>query len=256
MSTPPKSPPLVGIPADYRTLGGEAYDLAAESYILAVVEAMQALPVIVPALGDRLDIEGLLGRIDGLLVTGSQSNVAPSRYNGPEDDPGTMHDTRRDAGNLALIPAAVAAGVPMLAICRGFQEMNVAYGGSLHQKIHELPGRMDHRAVQSSDIDTIFGLRHPVRLAEKGMLHALLGAETAIVNSVHSQGVDRIGKGLSVEATAEDGTIEALRVDGAKDFALGVQWHPEHRATENPVSRAIFGAFTEAVNRRHRRQAA
>jgi putative glutamine amidotransferase len=240
----------VGIPADYRELAGMGLHIVDDTYIRATVDLVGAAPVILPALGDWSGWDAMLASLDGLLLTGSQSNVAPGRYGGPEFDPGVLMDIRRDATNFQLIPAAVAAGIPLLAICRGFQELNVAYGGSLHQKLHEAPGRRDHRAPPARPIDVQFGPAHPVRFTAGGLLSGLVGAESAMVNSVHWQGVDRLGDGLVVEAVADDGAVEAFRIADATDFALGVQWHPEHRPAENAVSRAIFAAFAEAVARR------
>jgi putative glutamine amidotransferase len=245
-----RSLPLVGIPADYRTLAGTAVHVVDQPYVDAIAETVGAIPIVLPALGARQDRQALLATLDGLLFTGSQSNVAPERYGGPARDPGVMQDLQRDATTLPLIIDAVEACVPLLAICRGFQELNVAYGGSLHQKLHEQPGRFDHRAKPGQPTDIVFGMAHPVKLAEGGVLRGLLDAETAMVNSVHWQGVDRLGQGLAVEALAEDGTVEAVRVADAGDFTLAVQWHPEHRPDENPVSRAIFAAFGAAVRRR------
>ena len=250
------SPPLVGIPACFRDIAGTGFHMVAEKYVLAVAEAVGAIPVIIPALAERQQLDALLGRLDGMLVTGSQSNVEPSRYGGQPSDPGTLHDPSRDATNLQLIPAAIEAGIPLLAICRGCQELNVAFGGTLHQKLHELSDRIDHRAEAGAPIDVQFGPRHAVRLSEGGLLQRLVGSEVAMVNSVHAQGVDRVGRGLAVEAVAEDGQIEALRVENAPGFALAVQWHPEHRHAENPVSRAIFGAFADAIGRRRDRRGA
>ncbi len=242
--------PLVGIPADYRVLGGAGVHVADETYVRAISEQVGAIPLILPVLDSGADFRALLATLDGLLLTGSQSNVAPARYGVSASDPGVMHDPARDAQNFALIHAAVAAGVPLLAICRGFQEMNVAYGGSLHQKLHEQPGRLDHRAPSGQPVDVQYNMAHPVDLAAGGVLNGLLGTGRAMVNSVHWQGVDRLGDGLAVEATAPDGTVEALRVADAAGFTLAVQWHPEHRPTENPVSRAIFAAFRAAVSKR------
>jgi putative glutamine amidotransferase len=245
------SAPIVGIPADFRVLAGTGAHIVDDPYVQAVA-GLGAIPVILPALGAAGDCLAALTFLDGLLLTGSQSNVAPERYGGIESDPGVMHDERRDAVNLALIPAAVEAGVPLLAICRGFQELNVAYGGSLHQKLHEQPGRFDHRAKPAQPADIVFGMAHPVDFVENGLMRRLTGGESGMVNSVHWQGVDRLGVGLEVEAVARDGTIEAVRVAGARAFALGVQWHPEHRPTENLVSQAIFAEFADAIRRRHR----
>jgi len=243
-------PPLVGIPACFRDIAGTGFHMVADKYVLAAVEAAGATAMILPALGERQPPESVLVRLDGLLVTGSPSNVEPTRYGGPASDAGTLHDPTRDASNLPLIPAAISAGIPLLAICRGFQELNVAFGGTLHQKIHALPGRIDHRADSSRPIDVQYGPSHAVSFVEGGFLRRIAGTDRAIVNSLHSQGVDRIADGLAVEAVADDGQIEALRVEGASTFALGVQWHPEHRHAENPVSRAIFGAFADAIRRR------
>jgi putative glutamine amidotransferase len=242
--------PLVGIPADYRELAGMGLHIVDDTYIRATVDLVGAAPVMLPALGDWSGWEAMLAGLDGILLTGSQSNVAPGRYGGPEFDPGVLMDIRRDATNFQLIPAVVAAGLPLLAICRGFQELNVAYGGSLHQKLHELPGRRDHRAPPARPIDVQFGPAHPVRFTAGGLLRELVGADSAMVNSVHWQGVDRLGQGLIVEAVADDQSIEAFCIADAPNFTLGVQWHPEHRPVENEVSRAIFGAFGEAVAER------
>jgi putative glutamine amidotransferase len=246
--------PLVGIPADFRILAGTGVHIVDDPYLRVVSGPVGAVPLILPALAEDQDWPALLASLDGLLITGSQSNVAPERYGGPAFDPGVMLDTRRDASTLPLIPAAVAAGVPLLAICRGFQEMNVAYGGSLHQKLHALPGRIDHRAKPGAPLDVAYGFAHSVHFTAGGLMRALTGNESDMVNSVHWQGVDRLGAGLEVEAVAEDGTIEAVRVADASCFALGVQWHPEHRPLENPVSRAIFAAFADALRQRRARR--
>ncbi|MDB5395362.1 MAG: peptidase family protein [Rhodospirillales bacterium] len=242
--------PLIGIPADYRVLAGAGVHIADETYIRAVAEQVGAIPLILPVLGETLDLTSLLSGLDGVLLTGSQSNVAPARYGGEISDPGAMHDAERDAQNLPLIKAAVSARIPLLAICRGFQEVNVAYGGSLHQKLHEQPGRLDHRAPFGQPVDIQFDMAHPVEFPPGSLLRHLLGTESAMVNSVHWQGVDRLADGLIVEAVASDGTIEGVRIADAAEFALAVQWHPEHRPAENPVSRAIFAAFRAAVLKR------
>ena len=241
---------FVGIPADYRILAGVGVHTADDSYVRVVAEQVGAIPLVLPVLDDGRDLTALLAGLDGLLLTGSASNVAPERYGGAPADPGTIQDRGRDAQNLSLIHAAVAAGVPLLAICRGFQEVNVAFGGSLHQKLHEQPGRIDHRAPAGQPVDVQFDLAHPVAFPDGALLGQLLGTEQAMVNSVHWQGVDRLGAGLTVDAVAPDGTIEAVRVTDATAFALAVQWHPEHRPDENPVSRAIFAAFRAAIRAR------
>jgi putative glutamine amidotransferase len=246
--------PLVAIPADYRNLSGAGVHSADDSYVRTVLDAAGAIPVILPALAGDQDFPSIFAAIDGILLTGSQSNVAPALYGDVATVPGAMQDVRRDASNMPLIHAAIAAGIPLLAICRGFQELNVAFGGSLHQKLHALPGRLDHRAPSGQPVDIQFAAAHMVDFTENGLLHGLIGTDSAMVNSVHWQGANRLGEGLIVEAVAPDGTVEAVRVEAANDFALAVQWHPEHRPAENPVSRAIFAAFRQAVLRRQTRR--
>jgi putative glutamine amidotransferase len=184
------------------------------------------------------------------MFTGSYSNVEPYHYSGPPSDPGTLHDPARDATTLPLIRKAVASGIPVLGICRGFQEMNVAFGGTLHQKVHEVEGRRDHREDTTRELDVQYGPAHEVALEPGGTLQSLTGQDRIQVNSLHSQGIDRLGPGLAVEARAPDGLIEAFRVEHAKSFAVAVQWHPEWKAMSNPVSRALFAAFGAAARAR------
>jgi putative glutamine amidotransferase len=246
---------VVGIPADRRLLGNHWFHCVGEKYLRAVLEAADALPVLVPALGDDLDVEWLLERCDGVLLTGSASNVEPHRYAGPPSAPGTWHDPHRDATTLPLIPAVVRHGVPLLAICRGFQEMNVAYGGTLHQKIHEVPGYRDHREDDTRPVEVQYGPAHDVELVPGGLLTRLAGRGTIQVNSLHSQGVDRLAPGLAVEGRSTDGVVEAFRVEQAPSFAVGVQWHPEWRAMDNDFSRALFAEFGAAARERAGRTA-
>lgn len=249
--------PVVGVSACLKQGEHAPYHSVMDRYVEAVRLGTGAVPVIVPALGDERGLDALLARLDGILFTGSPSNVCPSLYGGPPPRPGNLADPRRDATTLPLMRRAIAAGVPLLAICRGIQELNVALGGTLHQHLHEVPGRADHRSDKSKPWQERYEPRHLVRLAPGGFLQRLLdGAETVMVNSLHGQGIDRLAPRLVVEATAEDGTIEAVRVDGARAFAIGVQWHPEWRVLENPVSRRLFAAFGEAVRQRRRLRAA
>lgn len=237
-------PPVIGVTACIRTVDGSRTHTVGEKYIRGVTDGMAALPLLIPALGDDLDIAGTVASLDGLLVTGSLSNVEPHHYDGPASVQGTLHDPARDATTLPLILAALTAGVPLLAICRGHQELNVALGGSLHQRLHELPGRMDHRAPDSPDLDIQYGLAHPVTLTDGGLLQHLNDGERRLrVNSLHWQGIDRLADGLEVEAVADDGTIEAVRVVRTDSFAVSVQWHPEFKVRENPFSLALFEAF-------------
>ena len=224
--------------------------MVGEKYIDAVAAGAGAIPVLVPALGPELDLSSLLSACDGLLLTGSASNVEPHHYGGPASLPGTLHDPNRDATTLPLIPRAVAAGLPVLAICRGFQEMNVAYGGTLHQRLHEVPGHLDHRDDETLPLEAQYGPAHEVLLEPGGMLRKIAGSERLQVNSLHWQGVRELGEDLRVEARAPDGVIEAFRVADSPGFALGLQWHPEWQFEKNPFSRALFAAFGEASRQR------
>jgi putative glutamine amidotransferase len=241
--------PLIGIPTDRRLIGKHYFHMSGEKYLAAVTLGADAVPVLVPSLGPGIDFEVLLEACDGLLFTGNESNVEPHHYGGPASAPGTLHDPNRDATTLPLIPRAVTAGVPVLAICRGFQEMNVAYGGTLWQRVHEVPGHFDHRDDESLDLDEQYGPAHDVLLESGGRLRDLAGSPRLEVNSLHWQGVQKLGAGLAVEARSSDGLIEAFRVSDARSFAIGVQWHPEWRFSENPFSRALFAAFGDACRR-------
>ena len=251
MTVPPVPPvPLIGLPACVRDIGIHPFHVVGDKYMRAVVDAAGGLPVSLPALGGSLDQSAVIERCDGLLFTGSPSNVEPANYEGPPSADGTLHDPERDATTLPLIRNAIDAGVPIFCICRGFQELNVALGGSLHQEVHDLPGRIDHRSDDNQPRDVQYGPAHDVTLATGGLLASLWPAPEVTVNSLHAQGIDRLAPRLLVEATAPDGQIEAVRVSDAPAFALGVQWHPEWKVTEDPFSMAIFGAFGEATRDR------
>jgi putative glutamine amidotransferase len=241
--------PLVGVICDRRNVGPHPFHMVGEKYLTAIVHGAGAYPVGVPVLGDGLDVGEILGQIDGLLLTGSPSNVEPKHYNGTPSRPGTLHDPERDVVAFTLIPAAVKAGLPLIATCRGFQEMNVAFGGTLHQHVHEVPGKADHREDKEQDLDRQYAPAHEVRFTAGGLLQRLSGKASARVNSLHSQGVDTLGEGLDVEALAQDGLVEAFVVRDAPGFTLGMQWHPEWKARENELSMAIFQAFGEAARR-------
>jgi len=176
--------------------------------------------------------------------------VEPHRYQGRPSDPGTLHDPARDATTLPLIRKAVEAGVPVFGICRGFQEMNVAFGGTLHQKLHEVPGFLDHRDDETQPLEVQYGPAHDLTLEPGGLLRSLASSDRVRVNSLHSQGIERLGGELTVEARAPDGVIEAFRVTRARRFALAVQWHPEWQVMSYPFSRALFAAFGEASRER------
>jgi putative glutamine amidotransferase len=246
--------PLIGIPADRRLLGHHYFHCVGEKYIDAVAQGADAHVVLIPSSGDTLNLDELLTHFDGIMLTGSPSNVEPHRYNGPESAPGTLFDAQRDATTLPLIPRVVNAGMPILAICRGFQEMNVAYGGTLWQRLQEVEGFRDHREDSQAALDQQYGPAHEVELAPEGQLARMAGTTRIQVNSLHSQGVQTLGRDLEVEARSPDGVIEAIRVRNAPSFALAVQWHPEWKFQTNPFSRALFAAFGAAVHERALRQ--
>ena len=251
--------PLVGIPTDIREIGIHPFHAVGEKYINAVAHGSGAFPVLIPAFGegrdlaslsDKFDLDAVVERLDGLFLTGSPSNVMPSEYDGRASVPDTLHDEQRDCLTLPLIRIAVDAGLPLFAVCRGIQEVNVAFGGSLHQRIQEVPGKLDHREGEGPTRDDKYGPAHTVALTEGGLLAGLAGGPEATVNSLHSQGIDRMADGLVMEAIAPDGIIEAVRVANAGAFALAVQWHPEWKFREDPFSLALFEAFGHAVKAR------
>lgn len=244
------STPVIGISACRKHIAPHMFSAVGEKYINAVAVAAGGLPLLVPTLGAALSLGALLATVDGLFFTGSPSNVEPRHFGGPPSEPETLHDPQRDATTLPLMRAALAAEIPVFAVCRGFQEMNVVFGGTLHQKVQEVAGLADHREDKSASLDEQYAPAHPVELEPGGVLARLLGVTTLRVNSLHSQGVDRLGEGLDVEARAPDGLIEAFSVAGATTFALAVQWHPEWQVMKNPHSRALFEAFGEACRAR------
>ena len=246
----PRRKPVIGIPADRRILGAHPFHCVGEKYIEAVARAADAIPVLVPSLGELIAVGELLERIDGILLTGSASNVEPHRYAGPASDADTLHDPHRDALTLPLIPRAIESGLPVFGVCRGFQEMNVAFGGTLWQKVHEVPGLSDHRENKDDPLELQYGPAHEVELVRDGLLHRLAGKGRVTVNSVHAQGVRTLGSALEIEARAPDGLVEAFRVRAAPAFAVAVQWHPEWQVMSNPFSRALFAAFGDAARER------
>ncbi len=253
MSSPLPSP-VIGIPACIREFNELPFHTVSDRYVAGVIGGIGALPILIPAAGTCADMTPLVECLDGLLLTGSPSNVEPHHYGGEPSRQGTLHDPCRDATNLPLIRAAIAAAVPVFAICRGHQELNVALGGSLHQLVHEVPGRLDHRGNREVPRQHRYEPRHPVRLTPGGLIARLAGANEVMVNSLHAQAIDRLGDGLVVEGIADDGTIEAVRVKDAPAFALGVQWHPEARLDACALSRSLFAAFGDATRARAARR--
>jgi putative glutamine amidotransferase len=244
--------PIIGVPADRRVIDPHPFHMVGEKYLKAVIEAADAVPLIIPVLADDLAIDELVDQVDGVLLTGSPSDIEPHHYGGESDDPDALRDPHRDALTLPIANHALETGVPLFAVCRGFQELNVALGGTLHQKVHEVPGYHYHKENPEDPLDVQYGPSHPLTLVAGGLLAGLAGAEEVMVNSLHGQGVKKLADGVSVEALADDGLIEAFSVDSADNFALAVQWHPEWRATENEFSSAIFRAFGDACRERAR----
>ncbi len=240
------SRPLVGVAACRKFIKPHYYHAAGEKYLTALVDAAALTPVILPALDQPAGFETILGCCNGILLTGSPSNVEPHHYDGGSSRPGTLHDPHRDATTLELIPAVIRAGIPLLGICRGFQEINVAYGGSLHQNVHEEDEMHDHRENPDQPLEVQYGPAHEVELVPGGMLSRLCGRDRERVNSIHHQGIERVGRGLTVEARAPDGLVEAFTVTGAPGFTLAVQWHPEWRPGDNPFYSSLFQAFGSA----------
>jgi putative glutamine amidotransferase len=241
---------LIGLPACVRQIGIHPFHVVGEKYITAVVDGAGGFPMLLPSLGDALDRRELLLRVDGLLFTGSPSNVAPELYCGPQSADGTAHDRQRDASTLPLIREAIEQAVPLLCICRGIQELNVALGGTLHQCLHEVPGFLDHREDKTQPRDVQYGPAHALSIEPDGVLAVLWPERDVQVNSLHSQGIDRLAECLVVEARSPDGVVEAVRASHAAAFALGIQWHPEWKVTENPFSMAVFSAFGDAARAR------
>jgi putative glutamine amidotransferase len=250
--------PVVAIASDRIERHGHPTHAATHGYVHAVAKAAQALPLVLPSLGAALDADTLLASIDGILLTGSPSNVDPARYGAPEPHSPMLLDRERDDTILPLLPGLIDAGVPVLGICRGFQELNVIFGGTLSPAVHELPGRLDHReGDHGRPIERWYDDSHELHIVEGSRLAALAGGTRAVVNSLHHQGVERLGAGLRVEATAPDGLVEAFSIESATQFTLAVQWHPEMRIDDSPLARAIFAAFGAAcrVRQQQRRRA-
>ena len=234
---------VVGIPACAKSFDDLPAYVASASYAEALMGAAGALPVLLPPVG--AEMLHMLDRLDGLLLSGSPSNVEPRLYGVDEDLTPDAHDPRRDATTLPLLRAAIARGMPVLAICRGIQELNVAFGGTLSQRVQEVPGRLDHRWGEAERTPEYwFRPQHTVSVT--GQLARIVGAGKIAVNSLHQQAIDRPGEGLAVEAIAPDGTIEAVRVANAPGWAFGVQWHPEWNCLADAPSTALFRAFGEA----------
>src|SRR6201986_2110669 len=242
-----KPKPVVGIPSDHRMVGKHPFHMVGEKYIAAVRHGAGAVPLLIPVLANPIPPEELIASVDGSLFTGSLSHVAPKHYGGAAPREGVLQDERRDDTTLPLLKAAIAAGKPVLCVCRGFQELNVAFGGTLHQHVHEVPGRSDHRENNDAPLEEQYGPAHTISVNPGCLLADILGAGIFQVNSLHGQGIDKLAPPLHADGVAPDGTIEAVSMPEAKSFLLGVQWHPEWRWAEDEVSTAIFESFGDAL---------
>lgn len=248
-----KPPCLVWLPMDHRMLGDHEhqapYLVLGDKYARAVKVGMQAQPVLFP-LAQAQQIGPLLNLVDGVMLTGSPSNVHPSNFDEIVSDPDLPLDLERDSLTLDLIDACVAQHIPLLGICRGFQEINVAMGGTLHQRVHLVPGLMDHREPENVSIAQQYAPRHAVKFSKDSVFARWAGGEQAQVNSLHGQGIARLAPGLRALGHAPDGLVEAFEVVGARSFAYAVQWHPEWQCWDTPFYAAIFNAFAQACRAR------
>jgi putative glutamine amidotransferase len=247
--------PIVAVPMCVKSIDGQNFHTVGEKYLTGLINGAGVYPLSFPALGPVLDLGALLDQVDGVLFTGSPSNVAVHHYAGAPDRADSPQDPGRDAVTLPLIRAAIERQVPIFCICRGFQELNVALGGTLDTQVHLGDGRMDHRARRDVSLDEMYGPRHSVTFLAGGKFARILGKTEAVVNSLHWQGIAKPAERLVVEGRAEDGVIEAVSLKDHAGFCLGAQWHPEFRVTENPDSMALFKAFGAAAKaRRQQRQ--
>ncbi len=244
--------PLVGLPSDTYEKDGFQFHSLGDKYVRALTDVADVEAVMIPNSIDADNLDGLLHHFDGVLMTGAVSNVHPPHYGEEPTLDHEPYDHHRDAVTLKLILRVIDRGIPLFCICRGFQELNVAMGGSLEAELQRVDGRLDHRAQKSDDIDVRYGPRHSIDIRKGGLLHHLLGKSETMVNTIHRQGIKKLGEGLNIEATAPDGIVEAVSVKGAKAFAFATQWHPEFKAADNPDSVKLFKAFGDAV-RAHRR---
>jgi len=247
--------PVVGVIGNSHKVENSRFttQMCGERNLRAVAEVAGALPLVFAGCVGLTDIGTLLDTVDGVLLTGARANVHPSHFNTEPDPKHEPYDERRDSVALEVARACVARGVPVFGICRGLQEMNVAFGGSLHPEIREIPGRMNHRMprLENGEIHpdplVVFADRHEVALTPGGTFARLLGCEKIRVNSLHGQGILEPGGRVVIEGIAEDGTYEAIRIADAQAFALGVQWHAEYDPQVNPINRKLFEAFGEAL---------
>ncbi|MFM5620175.1 gamma-glutamyl-gamma-aminobutyrate hydrolase family protein [Aeromonas veronii] len=252
---PNPQPPATRKPVVLMTMGaqprnGHAYQVMTHKYIMPLVEISGCVPLLVPTCCGTADLEQYLDLADGIYLSGAGSNIDPALYGQENLTPEKQQDRDRDLFDLPLIKGALARGLPILGICRGMQEINVALGGDIHQKVYNEPGYDDHREDADDPVDEQYGPSHQIKLLPGSWFAELMGEEQIPVNSLHGQGINRLGNGLEPLAHAEDGLIEALHAPALSSFLLAVQWHPEWKANENPHSIKIFQAFGDACRQR------
>ena len=248
--------PLIGVPTSLMQIPGSNFTahINGQRYITSVNKFSKCIAVQIPSLGSEYDYDDLLERFDGILLTGGRANIEPHHYGGRPFPPDEPIDPERDATVLRIIPACIKSGIPLLGICRGLQEINVAMGGSLHYRINEIPGKNDHRMPRGDQVteEEIFSLRHSVDLTLGGSFEKMVGKNTILVNTLHGQGIDRLGEGIFVEAISEDNVIEGIRITKHPNFAAAVQWHTEYHPErkEHTLSRKLYEAFGCAAKKR------
>ena len=244
--------PVVAIPANFLEFRDAPSHIAKNTYIHALMDVAKCLPIIIPAIGKKFDLKNIAGRIDGILLPGATSNVCPSNYGADREFDEEDLDVERDKTNLPLIRAAIKMDIPLFAICRGFQELNVACGGTLHQHVENLPGKLDHRRNKALPLNEQFlELRHKVHVQKGGIFEKLGLPKEFKTNSLHQQGVNKLGKGLRIEGISEDGIVEAVSYP-KKRFVMGVQWHPEADYWLNPSNKKLFEAFAKVLHGKKR----
>ena len=242
--------PVIGVICDREIIGPHPFHVTGEKYIKALTVTGKCLPILIPALADESSMDQLLEMLDGILFTGGYSMVDPLYYQSEPAPEGTKLDTARDKTSLPLINKAIDQGVPLFAICRGFQELNVALGGSLHQKLHQVGQYIEHRENKELTLAQQYDVSHPIELIAGTPLAELINDTTMMVNSLHTQGIDKLGNGLVINAVAEDGLVEAMSVAKASTFAVAVQWHPEWKVENNSQNGKLFKAFSQACEQR------
>ena len=241
--------PIVGVISNsYLVDDSYPVQLAGTSNLEALYDVSKVFPVIFPGIPELCDTNEICENFDGILLTGARPNIHPEEYGEEETLEHGQFDLNRDAVSLPLVRACVEKEIPILGICRGFQEFNVAFGGSLYPEINDLPGRMNHRMPPDGTIEEKFAMRHEVSLLKGGHFEKIFGAKKIVTNSLHGQGIKRAGERIIIEGHATDGTPEAIRIKNALNFAYAVQWHPEWNALKDSVSKPLFEAFGQAVH--------